>query len=304
VSDPAEKKPAVIAIVKGGLGNQLFIYAAARALALRTGRTLYLDTLRGYTHDTYERSYRLDRFPIQAKSMPEAWRVAPTLKHPRHKLIRAFNKFLPGDQRGYLAERHPLGAEQLTELQPVRERVTLLGYWQAEDYFREQAEAIRRELSPPVPMDACNRELGAEMATCESVFLHVRRVRYNPKLDDCYYQKAIDEVRGSLLNPRFYLFGDDLDWPRERLNFGGSEVQSVAHNAGDELADMWLMKQCRHAVVANSSFSWWGAWLATPNENRKVYAPADPGWPIKPASGWRLLQNALERSATHGPQAW
>jgi Glycosyl transferase family 11 len=81
-------------------------------------------------------------------------------------------------------------------------------------------------------------------------------------------------------------------------------VRSVAHNAGDELADMWLMKQCRHAVVANSSFSWWGAWLATPNENRKVYAPADPGWPIKPASGWRLLQNALERSATHGPQAW
>jgi hypothetical protein len=60
--------PAVIAIVKGGLGNQLFIYAAARALALRTGRTLHLDTTRGYTNDDYGRSYRLNRFPIQQLS--------------------------------------------------------------------------------------------------------------------------------------------------------------------------------------------------------------------------------------------
>ena len=86
---------AVITIIKGGLGNQLFIYAAARALALRTGRTLYLDTRRGYSGDSYERSYRLNQFPIVAESMPEQWRIAPHLKHPRHKLIRAVSKLLP-----------------------------------------------------------------------------------------------------------------------------------------------------------------------------------------------------------------
>ena len=289
-------KPVVIAIVKGGLGNQLFIYAAARALALRTGRELYLDTKRGYLADSYGRSYRLDRFPIQAKVMPEEWRVAPTLKHPRHKLIRALNKLLPRDRRGYLAERHNLDASQLTALQPVRERVTLLGYWQAEDYFREQTDVIRRELAPPEPLDARNRELGREMAACESVFLHVRRVRYSPTLDAAYYQTAIDAVRRERGKVHFYLFGDDLAWLRANLNFFDSEVRDVDLNPSDELADLWLMTQCRHAIVANSSFSWWGAWLGVSDVGRLVFVPTEPGWPVKPASGWHMLLNSLERS--------
>ncbi len=289
---------AIIAIMKGGLGNQMFIYAAARALALRTGRQLYLDVKRGYKADTYGRSYRLDRFLITAESMPEDWRVAPTLKHPRHKVIRALNKLLPRNQRGYLAERHHMDARQLTVLQPMRERVTLLGYWQDEAYFYDQADGIRRELAPPEPADARNRELGREMAAGEAVFLHVRRVRYNLRLEAAYYQAAIDAVQRDVRNPRFYLFGDDLEWPRATLNFGDSEVRSVDHNSGDELADLWLMTQCRHAIVANSSFSWWGAWLGRPDAGRKVFGPTEPGWPIKPASGWRLLSNSLERSAS------
>ena len=103
--------------MKGGLGNQLFIYAAARALALRTGRRLYLDIWRGYTADTYGRSYRLDRFPIQAQVMPEAWRVATMLRHLRHKLIRVQNKLLQRNHRGYLSELNYLGTKQLTSLQ-------------------------------------------------------------------------------------------------------------------------------------------------------------------------------------------
>ena len=159
--------PAVIAIVKGGLGNQLFIYAAARALALRTGRVLYLDSTRGYTQDDYGRSYRLNRFPITAEPMPEGWRIAPTLKHPRHKIIRALNKLLPRDQRSYFAERHHTPPTQLTALQPRRERITLLGYWQNEAYFADHAATIRAELAIPAPTDDQNRVLGEKLAARE-----------------------------------------------------------------------------------------------------------------------------------------
>lgn len=285
---------AVIAIVKGGLGNQLFIYAAARALALRTGRALYLDTTRGYTKDDYGRSYRLDRFPIKAEPMPEEWRIAPTLKHPRHKIIRTLNKLLPRNQRTYFAERHNTSPAQLTALNPRRDRITLLGYWQNEAYFADYATALRAELAPPQPADEKNRALGEKFAASESVFLHFRRVRYWNLLGRDYYQAAIDAALARLSRPHFVLFGDDLNWPQQNLDFRGASVELVTHNSSDELADLWLMSRCRHAVVANSSFSWWGAWLGDAMPNRPVFAPTQIGWDIVMPDRWQRIANTIE----------
>lgn len=285
---------AVIAIVKGGLGNQLFIYATARALALRTGRTLYLDSTRGYTNDDYGRSYRLNRLPIQAEVMPEAWRIAPTLKHPRHKIIRALSKLLPRDQRPYFAERHHAPATQITALRPRRDHITLLGYWQNEAYFADHAATIRTELAPPAPGDETNRTLGEKFAANESLFLHFRRIRYWNLLGRDYYQAAIDAALAKLTRPHFVLFGDDLDWPQQQLDFRGASQECVRHNSGDELADLWLMSRCRHAVVANSSFSWWGAWLGDTAPDRLVFAPAQVGWDVVMSERWQRISNTLE----------
>jgi hypothetical protein len=280
----------VIAIIKGGLGNQLFIYAAGRAFALRTGRRYFIDARRGYTHDSYGRGYRLDRFPIQAETMPEAWRVAPTLKHPRHKLLRAWNKLLPRDRRGYIAQRRDLPPEQLTALQPGPERVTLNGYWSDEAYFTDHAAAIRAELAVPAPDDARNLELGARFASAETVFVHARRVRYPVLLDADYYHKALAGIRERVADPRFVVFSDDPAWTRANLDFGGSPVEWIEHNTNDELADLWLMTRCRHAIIANSSFSWWGAWLGgAPDNKRNIYTPDHPSWLIRPAKGWQVI---------------
>lgn len=284
---------AVIAIVKGGLGNQLFIYAAARTLALRTGRTLYLDSTRGYTKDDYGRSYRLNRFPIKAEPMPEEWRIARTLKHPRHKIIRALNKLLPRDQRTYFGEQRNTSPIQLTALNPQRDHITLLGYWQNEAYFADHAAPIRAELAPPIPADEQNRALGERLAACESVFLHFRRVRYWNLLGRDYYQTAIDAACAKLSTPRFVLFGDDLNWPQQNLDFHNANVALITHNSGDELADLWLMSRCRHAVVANSSFSWWGAWLGDTTAGRTVFAPAQVGHPITMPDRWQRLANII-----------
>ncbi|MBW8782098.1 MAG: alpha-1,2-fucosyltransferase [Verrucomicrobia bacterium] len=281
----------IIAIVKGGLGNQLFIYATARALAIRTGRDLYLDSKRGYNADTYGRSYRLDRFSIQAMIMPEAWRVAPHLKHPWHKLVRALNKLLPREIRSYYAENTHELASQLTQLHPSCDRITLLGYWQHEDYFLDHATAIRAELAPPVPVDTRNRDLGRRLAESASVFVHFRRVRYAHLLGRNYYQQAINRAREELGPVNFILFGDDLVWPRANLSFGDSPVEVVEHNGGDELADLWLMTCCRHAIIANSSFSWWGAWLGDTKDRslRRVFAPAETGLPLAMPGHWTKI---------------
>lgn len=280
----------IIAIVKGGVGNQLFIYAAARALALRTGRRLYLDTHRGFERDEYGRSYRLDRFPIVSPPVPESLAVLPALKNSRHKWHRRLNKWLPRNWRSYVAEQSWAAATQLTALKPRPPHVTLSGYWQDEIHFADQAATIREELTPPAPLDLRNRELGARLSSENSVLLHVRRVRYPHLLPREYYQRVIDSICDRVERPSFALFGDDLAWPQQQLDFRGCPLEVIAHNANDELADLWLMTQCRHAIVANSSFSWWGAWLRPPFPGALTIAPATTGFDIIMPPRWERIQ--------------
>lgn len=289
---------AVISIIKGGLGNQLFIYAAGRAFSLRTGREFHVDTIRGFTDDSYGRTYRLNHFPIKARTMPEEWRVAAKLRHPRHKLIRALNKLVPRDCRTYLAEKSCLGVGQLLDRKPHAKGVTLSGYWQDERYFADYAEEIREELCPPMPSDEANLVLGHSLKESQSVGIHIRRVRYRDKLDAGYYQAAVARFITGSSRPRFVIFGDDLQWALERISFDGGSVETVSHNAGDEIADLWLMTRCRHFIAANSSFSWWGAWLGKQEEGRVVCFPEAPAWPIRSGFGWQSIPNLIETETT------
>jgi hypothetical protein len=182
---------------------------------------------------------------------------------------------------------------QLTALNPRRARLTLLGYWQNEAYFADHADSIRAELTPPRPSDPINQALGEKLAAGQSVFLHFRRVQYWNLLGSDYYQSAIDAAHARLSKPHFVLFGDDLNWPQQNLDFRGASRELIAHNSGDELADLWLMSRCRHAVVANSSFSWWGAWLGDTAADRLVFAPAQVGHPITMSDRWQRLANLI-----------
>lgn len=288
-------KPVVIAAIKGGLGNQMFCYAAARALALRTNRELLLDTRTGFQRDGYGRAYRLDRFPITAREAPPDLCLGGDFRSPRHRFARAVARFLPPNRRAYLAENRDAGPEQLTSLKPTRPRIYLNGYWQNDACFADHAQTIRRELAPPPPTDPENRSLAARIAAESApVFLHVRRVRYSPRLDAAYYRSAIARLRSALGTPRFFLFGDDPDWARDQLDLAPEEREVVTHNADNELADLFLMSRCRHAIAANSSFSWWGAWLIGKSPDSQILFPATPGWPIVPAAGWQMVPNSLE----------
>jgi hypothetical protein len=284
-------KRIVVAMIKGGLGNQLFAYAAARAYAIRTQRELLIDEVSGYKRDGYDRTFKLDRFPIAAGLAPPRWRFGDP-KGLRHKSIRSSNKLLPNPLRSYLAEDPDQDETQLTGFISNRQVVRLNGYWQSEKYFFERASTIRTELQPPpFEEDSADAALEAELSSTSSVFVHIRRDRYTPRLGSGYYDSSIISALSTLGSCQFHVFGDDLEWARQYLDFHGAPVRY--HEAGDALRDFRLMAACRHAIVANSSFSWWAAWLRR-HADKRVFTPSSPGWPLKPASEWTKVPNRLE----------
>ncbi|MCU0795284.1 MAG: alpha-1,2-fucosyltransferase [Akkermansiaceae bacterium] len=284
--------PAVVAIIKGGLGNQLFGYAAARAYALRSGRELWIDDRSGYHRDGYGRSYRLQRFPIAARPADPRFQLGDP-KKLRHKWVRSLNKILPTHLRNYHAERSGQPAAGLIDFHSNRETIYLNGYWQDEACFSDFAAPIRQELDPPALKSPEDRELEREIEESCSVFLHIRRVRYSPRLGADYYQSSISAARQALADCCFEVFGDDIGWAREHLDFSGSPVRFHESGSDDELRDFRLMSRCRHAITANSSFSWWAAWLIDAPD-KKVWFPQTPGWPVKAAARWTQVPNSLE----------
>lgn len=275
----------IIARVEGGIGNQLFIYAAARALALRTGSQLKLDIWNaGYQESNrYGSRFQLDEFNVAA-TVADRSEVAPFMRDCRgYYWRRKINRRLPFALRSVVEERSLFEPRLLTF--PPRPVVYMVGYWQREEYFRIHAATIRQEVTLRRDPSKQSLEVSKRMRQCESTFVHVRRIDYQHRLSAEYYASALRMLFERVQRPALFMFGDDLEWAKRELSLP-ADAEFVKHN-GDarNYEDLWLMTQCRHAIIANSSFSWWGAWL---NEapDRTIIAPGAWGYRAAPASGW------------------
>jgi hypothetical protein len=143
------------------------------------------------------------------------------------------------------------------------------------------ASTIRTDFAFRQPLTGLNVEIAQEIAVVNSVSLHIRRGDYasNPKTlsthGTCslaYYKEAIRKIIERVESPHLFVFSDDIDWARDNLNID-LPIRYVDHNRDSEsFNDMRLMSLCRHHIIANSSFSWWGAWL-NPHEDKIVVAP-------------------------------
>ncbi len=175
-------------------------------------------------------------------------------------------------------------------------RKYIKGFWQDERYFN----AIRQrviEVFKFRDIDECNLAVAEELKNCNSVSLHIRRGDYItygfPIVDVEYYKRAIEYVSDRILNPVFYVFSDDCCAAESLMRNIGVGYILITHNKGnDSYKDMYLMSQCQHNIIANSSFSWWGAWL-NQNKDRIVVAPRNwdernPGFHPQ-SSDWTLL---------------
>ncbi|HVN40475.1 MAG TPA: alpha-1,2-fucosyltransferase [Myxococcota bacterium] len=267
----------IVTRISGGLGNQMFQYAAGRRLALAraTGLLLDLSPLDDPRVAT-PRCYELHAFPIRAAiaSAAELEAIAPR----RDSLAARIARRACGARRSAATERHFHFDPEVLDLP---DGSCLHGYWQSERYFADVADDVRRELTVERPATGRNAELLERIDACNAVSVHVRRGDYVSlppvrathgvcPLD--YYERAARTLAERVADPVFFVFSDDPDWVRDHLRLDGEMVQ-VDHNrpeAGSE--DMRLMSRCAHHVIANSTFSWWGAWL-DPRPEKIVVAP-------------------------------
>ena len=158
--------------------------------------------------------------------------------------------------------------------------VYLSGYWQSEKYFSTVVPMIRNQFSPKTPLDGVNIALQEKLKSQNSVAVHVRRgdyattASYNSffgTLPMKYYEDAIRLMNQKVGDPVFYFFSDDPAWCK--ATFSTMRAQYIDHNQGeDAYKDLLLMSACSHAIIANSTFSWWGAWL-NGNSGKVVIAP-------------------------------
>jgi hypothetical protein len=272
------EKPLVIARLNGGLGNQLFQYAAARRLAQRRGADLRFDL--GAFAAGGERTYRLGFLRVRGEPAA-AGEVAELTGGEGFKgtCRRLLGRARPRHGRPVFHERR-FGRYD-PDILRTPARVYLHGYWQCEAYFLEVAEALRREIAPRGELDPGSRETAARLEQPGSVSVHVRRGDYasDPEAqrvhglcDPAYYRRCAQSLAERVGDPRYFVFSDDPDWARRHLNLGGP-TEFVSHNGPErDYRDLHLMSLCRHHIIANSSFSWWGAWLSA-GPGKLVFAP-------------------------------
>lgn len=270
------RRPRVIVRMRGGLGNQLFQYAAGTHVARMYGATLALD-LGEYRHPG--RRYMLDAYAINA----EICHARALISRHRGVAILYPDPVGRNPWRWLRPRRVPLISEagesvDARALAPPAQ-VYLHGYWQSEKYFADVAEILRRELRPVAAPDGANQAWLDAMASSRAVAVSVRRGDYLlPQVRAVhgvctldYYRAAFAAIRARVDRPTFFVFSDDMAWCRE--NFKGDEFRFVDVNGIDAaVADLHLISTCRHHVIANSSFSWWGAWLAR-HPDQQVIAP-------------------------------
>jgi hypothetical protein len=270
----------VIVKLLGGLGNQMFQYATGRAVAQRLGVQLLLDVSAFVQYDL--RRYELDEWAIRARvaRSDELAQVGVAANSTswlsRIRMALGRNKhFLNGFMEASFA--YDPGILHVTA------PVYLDGYWQSDRYFLEIAEALRQEFVLKHPLDGNNQRMAARIrdSGAQAVSLHIRRGDYvsNPHTAQyhgiCsleYYRAAANHVATRVSDSHFFVFSDDLAWVSENLRLDYAMTLVDVNGADRGVWDMALMKACRHHVIANSSFSWWGAWL-NPHADKIVVAP-------------------------------
>lgn len=271
-------KKKVIARVFGGLGNQLFCYAAARRLAIKNDAELVIDHISGFKYDyKYRRSYQLHKFDIPCRLADPSERFEP-FPRIRRAIRKRVEKLRPFHRRGYISQEGMEFDERLLDLK-FQKKLYIEGYWQSEKYFKDIEHVIRKEFTLKNIKSDKNLKLSDLILQKNSVAVHFRLFgetdeHYSVNSSLKYYRKSIEKITQDIENPHYFVFSDNPQKAGHMFGKFGLPFTLISHNNSDQDAhlDLWLMSQCNHFIIANSTFSWWGAWLSK-NSNKMVIAP-------------------------------
>jgi hypothetical protein len=269
-----KKKAKLTLALYGGLGNQMFQYAFAKNLSILNKIPLTLD-LYGFKFDTfYKRKFDLQNFNISAKNIKEN----SFLKFHLSRFLFKSPDFIKSFFRVFIVVENRFKHNSSILNEHIKKDLYLFGYWQDEKYFLDIRKKIKKEFSPVKKISSRNIDLLKKIKkNSNSVAVHVRQFHgvsrqtitrnqnnlFNPScyLSKDYYVKAINLIKQNTPKATFFIFSDDPLWAKNNLNFV-SNAYFLDNDRGDDYEDLILMSKCKHHIIANSSFSWWGAWLA------------------------------------------
>ena len=254
----------IVVRLQGGIGNQLFQYAAAYALARRLECPLAMD-LSVYAKETVRR-YALDRFNIPQRVVPP-----PFFRTGSPVVQRAMAAF---GLRPFLTYREP-HCQYDPRFLNLSAPVQIRGYFQSERYFLPVAGELRGQMTLAVPLSDAAMNVAREIAASSMpISIHVRRGDYllseGQALDIAYFQQAYSIMNALVAKQAtYFIFSDDYEYAETSFEFLPDRV-IVQGDPDRAWEDLVLMSQCRHHIMANSSFSWWGAWLNSCSDKRII----------------------------------
>lgn len=263
--------------IMGGLGNQMFQYAFYKSMKNFDVNTKYdlslFEKIQMHNGFELDKIFEIENSIANSKDLRLFYRGNNKYIN---KILYAiqFNKYQEYIQRDY---------SYLPEVYNLRNTM-FIGYWQSEKYFHTVKEELLKDFRFKNTLDAKNKDLRSYIDETESVSLHIRRGDYYSDKnarelngDICtkdYYLKAVNEINNRIKNPTFFIFSDDFYWVKSTLDF--DSYIFVDWNKSDQsYIDMQLMSNCKHNIIANSSFSWWGAYL---NANIDKYVISPNKW--------------------------
>jgi len=272
----------IVIKLMGGLGNQMFQYSFGRKISILKDINLKLDI--SFFKEQKLRKFELNNFKLNfeiasRKEIDEFKNVSRLIHFIPDKVKIFIENYIPLKFRKYLKERNFFLEKKVSGLSA---NVYLEGFWQSEKYFRDIRNILIEDFSPLLPIDEYNRKYIELISDVDSISVHIRRGDYvlNPETlnyhgicDIKYYDSAISYFLKNVKRPHFFIFSDDIEWAKKNIIIN-SPVKYIENNYSNNknYMDLILMKNCKHNIIANSSFSWWGAWLNT-NPDKIVTAP-------------------------------
>jgi hypothetical protein len=267
----------IIVQLKGGLGNQLFQYAFGRNLAHIHNTILKLDISDFQSNSKI--SYSLTHFNIQENfaSPEEIKNLTDPRQTAANKWIYSLFHNRPKRTKNHIVVKSPHFDPRLLKLP---DNVCLNGYFQSEKYFINIADIIRNEFKVKNELTGKNKDIAEMMKTVSSVSISTRRGDYvtDPKANQThgvcgldYYYHCVEQINLKIKSPQFFVFSDDINWCQNNLKIK-YPISYVDHQQDKPYENLRLMSFCRHHIISNSSFAWWGAWLAA-GKDKIVFVP-------------------------------
>lgn len=262
------KKPRVIVRLTGGLGNQLFQYALGRSIEINCGADVSYNTSSIALKNN--RRFMLSLFNTKVATTDE-----PFPQTLAERLLSALSG------KTYIREKYLQYMSSLFSRIKKSGTFYLEGYWQTEKYFQNIREQLLSEMTLKNPYSKSAQAFSEAIARATSVALHVRRGDYvtNPGAhathgicDLEYYHKAVETITEKVPDSHFFVFSDDIAWVKENLELDSACTTYVSDSGMLDEEELLLMSECVHTIIANSSFSWWAAWLNR-NPDKIIIAP-------------------------------